>query len=320
MLRGLFLIPFLLPALLAQADSTSAPAGYNFPAPTQVAPGQVITLFVRGLQVPNATASGNSWPTTLGGVTVAVENPPTANYPLTIPIFSVFSSPTQCAGGNSSYCNTTAVTVQIPFEPVCIPTGSPDSCNIAGVLVTVAVKAAGTSQEFPFFVTGQSPHVLNTCDALFGNGGICSSLITHANGTEVSTSAPARPGEVITLYAVGLGPTQEGTKTGQAAVAPDPVTAVPYLTFGFWIDTPTPAGPAPLTLVQSGLNVPASYAGLVAGYVGLYQINVSLPGTLPRAFHVCQGFADTNLRIFLGSGPHPSEPSRSQFVDLCMAP
>ena len=119
------------------------------------------------------------------------------------------------------------------------------------------------------------------------------------------------------MYAVGVGPTQNGTKTGHAAATPDPVVVPPYLSFAFWIDTPTAAGPAPLTLVQSG-QIPASYAGLVAGYVGLYQINVSLPGTLPSAMHICQGFADTNLRIFLGSGPQPSQASESQFVDLCM--
>ena len=321
MLRGLLLIPFLLTVLSAQTGSTPAPVGYNFPVPTQVAPGQVITLFARGLQVPNATAGGNPWPAMLGGVTVVVENPPTPDYPLTIPIFSVYSSPTQCAGGNSVYCNTTAVTVQVPFEPVCIPTGFPDSCNIAGVAVNVAVKAGGNSQEFALFVAGQSPHVLNTCDVLFGdNGGTCTSLITHANGTAVSTGAPAQPGEMITMYAVGLGPTKNGTKTGYTADAPDPVQAPPSLTFGFWIDTPTAAGPSPSTLVLSGQYTLAAYAGLVAGYVGLYQINVSLPDTLPTGFHLCQSFADTNLRIFLGSGPGPSQASESQFVDLCMKP
>lgn len=321
MLRGSFLAPFLLTALGAQTFPTPAPAGYNFPVPTQVAPGQIITLFARGLLVPNATASGNPWPAMLGGVTVVVENPPTPNYPLTIPIFSIFSSPTQCAGGNSAFCNTTAVMVQVPFEPVCIPTGFPDSCNIAGVTVNFAVTAGGSRQEFPFFVAGQSPHVLNTCDVLFGNqGGSCTSLITHANGTAVSTGAPARPGEVITMYAVGLGTTQNGTKTGEAASAPDPVKGPPYLTFAFWIDAPSAAGPTPRTLVLSGQSAPASYAGLVAGFVGLYQINLSLPGTLPSGFHVCQAFADTNLRIFLGSGPAPSQANESQFVDLCVAP
>ena len=146
--------------------------------------------------------------------------------------------------------------------------------------VILAVKTA-TTQEFSFFVVRQSPHVLNTCDTIFGAGGSCTSVITHSNGTAVSDGAPARPGEVITLYAVGLGATQNGTKTGQAT--------------------------------------PAAYAGLVSGYVGLYQINVALPSTLPSGFHVCQGFADTNLRIFLGTGPGPSQVGESPFVDLCMA-
>jgi uncharacterized protein (TIGR03437 family) len=320
MIRALFVISFFSSALLnAQAEPASlASAGYRFPNPPTVAQGQVITLFVQGLQVPNASAGVVPWPTTLSGVTVAVVNPPTPNYPATLPIYSVFSSPTQCAGGNTSYCNTTAVTVEFPVEPFCIPTGFPDSCNIGGVTVNLAVKTAA-SQEFPFFVVRQAPHVLNTCDTIFGLGGVCTSVITHADGTAVSDGAPARPGEVITLYAVGLGTTQNGTKTGQAATAPDPVTAVPYLSFGLWIDSLTAAGSAPLTLAQYGRTTPAGYAGLVSGYVGLYQINVALPSTLPAGFHVCEGFADTNLRIFVGSGPGPSQVGESPFVDLCMA-
>ena len=55
MLRAFSLIPLLLPALWAQTASTFvASAGYSFPDLTPVARGQVITLFVHGLQVPNA--------------------------------------------------------------------------------------------------------------------------------------------------------------------------------------------------------------------------------------------------------------------------
>ena len=119
MIRVVFVIPFFSSALLnAQAGSASlASAGHTFPNPPTVAQGQVITLFVQGLEVPNASASVVPWPTTLGGVTVAVVNPPTPNYPATLPIYRVFSSPTQCAGGNASYCNTTAITVEFPVEP-----------------------------------------------------------------------------------------------------------------------------------------------------------------------------------------------------------
>jgi uncharacterized protein (TIGR03437 family) len=314
-LRAIFLIPIFLSSLSAQTTTSYvASAGYAFPNPTAVARGQVITLFVRGVQVPNATAGGSPWPTMLGGVTVAVANPPTPAYPTALPIFSVFSSPSQCAGGNYQYCNTTAVTVQIPVEPACIPTSFPDSCStFSGPVTNLVVHAGAVSEVFPFVVVGQSPHVLNTCDTIFGNGGVCTPVITHANGTAVSTTAPAQPGEIVTLYGVGLGATQNGTGTGQAAAAPDPVAAPPYLSFGFWIDTPAAA------LSLSGPPTPAGYAGLVSGYVGLYQINVSLPSRLPPSFHTCQGFGDTSLRIFLGSEPAPSQVSEVPFVDLCMA-
>ena len=79
---------------------------------------------------------------------------------------------------------------------------------------------------------------------------------------------PAKPGETITIYGIGFGPVSPATTAGtiaagQTAIQPQPV---------FKIGTAT---------------VTPSYAGLVAGLVGLYQFNVVVPpsrrATMPSA-------------------------------------
>jgi hypothetical protein len=284
-----------------------------------VAPGQVVTLFVRGLNVPNAVADTVPLPRTLAGVTVVVKNPPTPNYPTTLPIFSVQSSPDSCGGGLFDFCNTTAVTIQVPFEPTCIPSGFANACTIGErPPVKIAIETnAGTGQEFWFGVVAQNPHFLNSCDTvfgIFGLSGICYPIVTHADGSLLYTSAPARPGEVIVLYAVGLGATQGGV-TGSASASPDPVGDF-YLSWGYFVDMP-PGSPAPpRTLVQSGQWIKADYAGLVKGFVGLYQVNVRLPDSLPAGIHPCQGAADINLRLLVGRSAASGNYSES--VDICV--
>jgi len=43
------------------------------------------------------------------------------------------------------------------------------------------------------------------------------SIVTHADGTLVSAQSPAKPGEVVVIYAWGLGPTLTSVATGYAA-------------------------------------------------------------------------------------------------------
>ena len=38
---------------------------------------------------------------------------------------------------------------------------------------------------------------------------------------------------------------------------------------------------APVTVVLNGTELPASFAGLAPGFVGLYQVNVTIPANTP---------------------------------------
>jgi hypothetical protein len=206
-------------AASAQTSTYVASAGYSYSNVTEVASGQVISLFVQGLNVPDAVATDVPWPTSFGGVSVIVPNPPTSVYPTALPIFSVSTYPLGCVSGPGDLC-TTNIVVQFPYEAICIPDGSPNACTIGGphtVLVVIQLNGAA-GQGFTLGPFG-GPHFLNTCDSIYNPPGpICNQVITHADGSLVGYFgypgvSPAHPGEEIAIYAVGLGPTSN-SKTG----------------------------------------------------------------------------------------------------------
>ena len=81
-----------------------------------------------------------------------------------------------------------------------------------------------------------------------------------------AVSHPAQVGDVLTIYAIGLGPTNPAVGTNVPAPGVEPlarVTVTPEVNFGSGIFGTIVATP--------------SYAGLSPGSVGLYQVNVAIP-------------------------------------------
>jgi uncharacterized protein (TIGR03437 family) len=81
-----------------------------------------------------------------------------------------------------------------------------------------------------------------------------------------AVSHPAQVGDVLTIYAIGLGPTNPPVGTNVPAPGAEPLarlTAAPEVNFGSGIFGTVVATP--------------SYAGLSPGSVGLYQVNVAIP-------------------------------------------
>jgi uncharacterized protein (TIGR03437 family) len=89
-------------------------------------------------------------------------------------------------------------------------------------------------------------------------------VATLADGSVLTPNASARPGDLIILYATGLGQTVPPIRYGEL-----PTTAAPLKQL------------ADFRVLLDGVAVDATaiaYAGVAPGYAGLYQINVMLPG------------------------------------------
>ncbi|MBI2686363.1 MAG: hypothetical protein HYX27_08610 [Acidobacteria bacterium] len=93
---------------------------------------------------------------------------------------------------------------------------------------------------------------------------------------------PARPGETLVMYAIGLGPTIPSVVNGAASPSSPlaQVTPIPVLQFG------------KTSISLSDATTPL-FAGLTPGFVGLYQINVTLPATIEKG---------PNVPVFLNMG------------------
>jgi hypothetical protein len=97
--------------------------------------------------------------------------------------------------------------------------------------------------------------------AAFGDGTL---IAQHGDGSLVSATAPAKPGEYLVAYLAGMGGTNATPDSG--AASPASPLALPTL--------------AP-TLTMNGAAYPIAFAGLTPGLVGLYQMNFQVPAGLP---------------------------------------
>ena len=147
--------------------------------------------------------------------------------------------------------STSLLWFQVPWE------ASPGTT--ATLTLDSASPFAGCSIQLP--ITGRSPYFFTT------NTG---TLVIHQDFSGLVTpQSPAQPGEVVTLYALGLG-----------GVTPQPATgAVTPLSPLFPLDWPFGCYQGPEWQSGTALDVP--FAGLAPGMVGIYQVNLRLPDPLP---------------------------------------
>jgi uncharacterized protein (TIGR03437 family) len=183
-------------------------------------------------------------------------------------------------GGQSAFINYVSpgqVNAQVPSN---ISTGT------QSVVVTTP---GGTSAAYTIPVNTTEPGLL--APAVFDVGGEPYVAALYTNGTTyvlppgaVSgvTAARAQPGQTIVFYGVGFGTVTPNTPAGQI------VTQSNQLAGNFQISF-------------NGTPATVSFAGLVAGYLGLYQFNVMVPNvassdTVPVTFSL-NGTPGTQIMV-----------------------
>jgi uncharacterized protein (TIGR03437 family) len=98
-----------------------------------------------------------------------------------------------------------------------------------------------------------------------------------------AVSHPAHVGDVLTVYAIGLGPTNPAVGTNVPAPGSEPLarlSVTPAVEFG--------------NSIFGTISTSPSYAGLSPGSVGLYQVNVAIPaGVLSGNVNLTLSFPDS---------------------------
>jgi uncharacterized protein (TIGR03437 family) len=148
-------------------------------------------------------------------------------------------------------------TVSLNGAPLSLTFASPSQINAA-----LPLDALGPAKLRVTTPAGFSETAINITDSA---PAIFASAITHVNGALVTPEAPAAAGESLVIYMTGLGQVDGKLAPGQAAPS-SPLLRVL----------------APV-LVQIGDTTPVTpdFAGLTPGFVGVYQVNVTVPLSLP---------------------------------------
>lgn len=95
--------------------------------------------------------------------------------------------------------------------------------------------------------------------------GIFAGAVAHSSTfLPVSAASPAARGEVLAVFAAGLGPVQPPVDAGRPAPS-----------------SPLSPTTLPVTATVGGAAAPVIFAGLAPGLAGVYQVNLSVPPSAP---------------------------------------
>jgi uncharacterized protein (TIGR03437 family) len=182
-----------------------------------------------------ADFNGVNAPTSLDGVSVDINGKPA---------FIYYISPNQINVNTPEDTAVGPVQVQVrtPFGP-------------SNTITVNRARLSPTLQTVPQFLINGKQHVVALTPDF-------STYIGHIGMIPGVAFRPAKPGDTISIYALGCGPTTPPTQAGVVA-AQGSSLMLPY------------------TLQIGGATAQVSFAGIVGATIGLYQFNVVVPALPP---------------------------------------
>ena len=142
------------------------------------------------------------------------------------------------------------------------------SANQINFQVPYEVRANGTAavvvRRNGVDSVAETVAVADYAPALFANPATGEPIVIRSDGSLINAANPARPGDVLILFVTGVGDVSNPPPTGATAAASPLASAnqLPVVTVG-------------------GAPTQVFFAGLTPGFVGLAQINIQLPDSLP---------------------------------------
>lgn len=170
----------------------------------------------------------------------------------------------------------TGVHVLINNIPANIYYVSPTQVNL--LVPTSLIAGTAMLQLVVDSVAGPAiPILLQTAAPGFFQLDATTVLGVHLDGSTITAAAPAKSGEVVVLFASGLGPTNPAAipdQIPQQAASVTPISSFTMLINGAAVN--------PQQIL---------YAGVVPTFAGLFQINVQLPPNTPPNPQIQIGYA-----------------------------
>lgn len=156
------------------------------------------------------------------------------------------------------------ISVQVPYSTATGPSAAYVQVYNYGQLV--ANTTADSYDEDPGIFTYQGNYAVATLYPSFAL---------------IGPSFPAYPNDIIILYTTGLGPLNRNLSDGYGAPS-DPLA--------YTVD--------PFDVYAAGQKCKVFFSGLTPGLVGLYQLNIQLPSSLPSGnidLKIISPYADSNV-------------------------
>jgi uncharacterized protein (TIGR03437 family) len=180
------------------------------------------------------------------------------------------------------------------------------------LLLSAVVGGKVLLPEFEVVLREDAVHIVNSCDSVAGQP-LCIPLVTHTDGRFVSGRDPAVPGETILIFALGLGATNPSAETGHSVPAAAPILPRDRIRAIFTLSGSRTDG---ASFQLSFPHKVPDFAGLIPGFVGLYQINVTVPASFPAGYDYdsCLGDHGANALLKIEGLRSHSE------VPLCITP
>ncbi len=211
-----------------------------------VAPGTVVSLFGENFSNQLSVATESPLPTRLNGVQVTFNG-------VEAPLF--FVAPGQ-------------INAQVPFN-----------VNSSSAQVMVHTPAGNSNSQL-VEIEKTSPAIYTYNQQGFGQAiaVLANSATLAAPKNLTNDSRPAQTGDVLTLYVNGLGAVSPPIAAGKNSCEPDSICKPDYsnMVLRTVIN--------PVSIEIGGVTVPSEnihFAGLAPQFVGLYQINLTLPANIP---------------------------------------
>lgn len=204
-------------------------ASYDAP----VSPGSIAALFGTAMATQTAIASTLPLPKTLGGVTVKIGG-------IEAPLFFVSANQInlQVPGG----VNPGNATIEV------FNTGTAAAVSSGTVAVTESAPGIFTLDQ-----SGKNQAIAQNSD-----------FSRNANFDQIPGARPEASGNVVVIYATGIGKTNPLVADGQAAPT-----------------NPLAQATSATTVTIGGVVAEVQFSGLAPGFVGLWQINAVIPASLP---------------------------------------